>query len=144
MMQEKIKMFSDGASRGNPGEASIGVYIETLEKSYGVCIGRATNNEAEYSALVFGLKKIISLVGKKQAKQLHIECFLDSELVVRQLNHIYKIEHEATQKYFLEVWNTMLDFSGVTFHHIPREQNKKADLLANEALDGKGLQKVLL
>ncbi len=137
-------MYSDGASRGNPGEASIGVYIKTLEKSYGVCIGYATNNEAEYSALVFGLKKIIALVGKKQAKNFSVECFLDSELVVKQLNHIYKIEHETTQKYFLQVWNIMLDFSEVTFHHIPREQNKKADLLANEALDGKGLQKVLL
>lgn len=144
MIRKKIKMFSDGASRGNPGEASIGVYIETLEKSYGVCIGRATNNEAEYSALVFGLKKIVALVGKKQAKQYEVECFLDSELVVKQLNHIYKIEHETTQKYFLQVWNTMLDFSKVTFQHIPREKNKKADLLANDALDGKGLQNVLL
>jgi ribonuclease HI len=135
MSREEIIMYSDGASRGNPGEASLGVYIETLGKEYSEYIGKATNNEAEYRALVYGLKKIKVLLGKKEAKQTNVLCYLDSELVVKQLNHIYKIEHKTTQKYFLEVWNLVLDFSTVRFEHIPREENKKADSLANLALD---------
>lgn len=136
MNEQVLVMYTDGASRGNPGAASVGVYIETLNLRFGESIGQATNNEAEYRALVVGLKKIKSLLGKKKAKESQVECRLDSELVVKQLNHIYKIEHETTQKYFLEVWNLMLDFKKVTFSHVPREQNKEADRLANEALDG--------
>jgi len=142
-MTEMIIMYTDGASRGNPGEASVGVHIETLNHGFGEAIGVATNNEAEYRALVMGLKKIKSLLGKKHAKTASVECRMDSELAVKQLNHIYKIEHETTQKYFLEVWNLMLDFGEVTFVHVRREQNKEADRLANEALDN-DKQKILL
>lgn len=144
MNRESFVMYTDGASRGNPGDASLGVYIETLDKGYGEVIGRATNNEAEYRALVFGLKKIKSLIGKAKAKEAKIDCRLDSELVVKQLNHVYKIEHETTQKYFIQVWNLMLDFKKVVFSHVPREQNKEADRLANEALDQTRAQGKLL
>jgi ribonuclease HI len=75
-------------------------------------------------------------VGKKQAKQVELECRLDSELIVKQLNHKYKISKENTQRYFIEVWNLMLDFGKVTFVHVPREQNKIADEMVNKALDG--------
>ena len=136
-MADKIVMFTDGGSRGNPGPAAIGVYIETLDKKYGETIGTKTNNEAEYAALIFGLKKIKQLVGKVKAKSTEVECFLDSELVVNQMNHKYKLSDEKTQRAFLEIWNLMLDYKSVKFAHVPREKNKIADALVNKALDGK-------
>jgi ribonuclease HI len=139
---EKIVIYTDGGSRGNPGPAAIGVWIETLGKKYGEVIGEATNNDAEYQALIFALKKCKSLAGKKQAKQVEIECRLDSELIVKQLNHEYKISKQNTQKYFIEVWNLMLDFGKVTFVHVPREQNKIADEMVNKALDKEEAQKL--
>lgn len=134
-MTEKIVMFSDGGSRGNPGPAGIGVWIETLNKKYGECIGIATNNVAEYAALIFGLKKLKQLLGKDKIKQFEVECYLDSELVVRQLNHKYKLKEEYIQKNFIEIWNLVLDFKSVKFYHIPREKNTVADALVNQALD---------
>lgn len=132
---ETIVIYTDGASRGNPGPSSIGVWIETLGKSYSECIGVTTNNDAEYQALVFALKKTKTLLGKVKAKTVKVDCRMDSELAVRQLTHKYKIQHPTTQKHFLAVWNLMLDFGEVTFTHVPREQNTKADSLTNEALD---------
>ena len=129
-------MFTDGGSRGNPGLAAIGIYIETLDKKYGECLGEATNNVAEYAALLTGLKKLKSLLGKTKTKEYEIECLLDSELVVKQLNHEYKLKEEYIQKNFIEIWNLMLDFKNVIFKHIPREENKIADALVNKALDG--------
>lgn len=128
-------MYSDGGSRGNPGPAALGVYIETLDKRFGEFLGTKTNNEAEYSAIVAGLKKIKSLVGKEKAKKIAVECRMDSELACRQLNHIYKIENEKLQPLFFQVWNLMLDFKEVKFVHVPREQNTVADAEANRAMD---------
>lgn len=136
-MEEKIIMYTDGGSRGNPGPAAIGVNIETLGKRYGECIGTKTNNDAEYEALIFGLKKLKQLLGNAKAKSSQVECKLDSELVVKQLNHEYKLKEPRIQQYFIEIWNLMLDFGKVAFVHVPREQNKIADALVNEALDDK-------
>lgn len=143
-MQQKIIVYTDGGSRNNPGSAAVGVYIETLGKKYGECIGVKTNNEAEYQALIFGLKKIKQLVGKEESKNYEIECRLDSELVVKQLNHEYKLKEKHIQDFFIEIWNLILDFGKVTFVHITREKNKIADALVNEALDGQAKQNVLL
>lgn len=132
---EKIVMYSDGGSRGNPGPAALGVYIETLEKKYGEFLGTKTNNEAEYSAILFGLKKIKALIGKAVAKKAAIECRMDSELACKQLNHEYKIENEKLQPLFLEIWNLMLDFGEVKFVHVMREYNTVADAEANRAMD---------
>lgn len=141
---EKIVMYTDGGSRNNPGPAAVGVYIETLKKQFGHYIGEKTNNEAEYEAVIFGLNKIKQLVGKDKIKNMEVEIFLDSELVQRQLNHIYKIKEENIQKYFIQVWNMMLDFGKVSFCHIPREKNKIADKLVNEALDEEERQTKLI
>lgn len=143
-MSEKIIMYTDGGSRNNPGPAAIGVYVETLSKKYGECIGIKTNNEAEYAALIFGLKKVKALIGKDKIKKCEIECRLDSELVVKQLNHEYKLKEKHIQDFFIEIWNLTLDFGKVTFIHIPREKNKIADALVNEALDGQMKQNRLL
>jgi len=143
-MFKKITMFTDGGARNNPGLAAVGVYIETLGKKYGEYIGEKTNNEAEYEALIFGLKKIKALIGKAKAKNAEIECFLDSELVVKQLNHEYKLTEKHIQQLFLKIWNLMLDFKSVKFYHIPREKNKIADALVNQALDSYEKQGSLL
>ncbi len=141
----KVIIYTDGGARGNPGPAAIGavINIEGANKTYGEYIGKATNNEAEYQALIFALKKTKSLLGKLKAKQAEVHCFLDSELVVKQLNHEYKIENENMQKLFITIWNLTLDFKSVVFSHIPRHQNKKADSLVNEALDKELSQKSL-
>lgn len=134
-MDKIVKMYTDGGSRGNPGPAGIGVWVETLNKKYSDFIGEATNNVAEYEALIFGLKKLKQVLGKGKTKEYEISCYLDSELVVKQLNHEYKLKDENVQKNFIKIWNLMLDFGKVNFTHIPREKNKVADSLANEALD---------
>ncbi|MDD2730670.1 MAG: ribonuclease HI family protein [Candidatus Portnoybacteria bacterium] len=137
----KYFLNTDGGSRGNPGEAAIGIVIRSEKgealKKYGQAIGRATNNQAEYQALVFGLKKLKQLFGKDEMKQAQVEARLDSELVVKHLNHQYKIEDADLQPLFLQVWNLTLDFGGVKFIAVPRERNKEADKLVNEALDKK-------
>lgn len=132
----KFIVYTDGASKGNPGPASIGVVIcnnkgEVL-KEYSKEIGRATNNEAEYQAVIFALKKIKSLFGKKQIKQSEIEVRSDSQLLISQLNGSYKILDKKIQKLFIEVWNLKTEFGKVSFKLIPREENKLADKLANK------------
>ena len=141
---EKIVMYSDGGSRGNPGPAALGVYIETLDKGFGEFLGEKTNNEAEYMAIVAGLKKIKALIGKEKAKKTKVECRMDSELACRQLNHRYKIENEKLQPLFFQVWNLMLDFEEVGFTHVPREKNTQADAEVNKALDAVLKQESLL
>ena len=143
-MKEKITMYTDGGSRNNPGPAAVGVWIETLGKKYGEYIGEKTNNEAEYEALVFGLEKLKTLLGKGRLKAVQVECFLDSELVVNQLNHKYRLKEKHIQEKFIEVWNLMLDFGEVTFLHVPREKNKIADEMVNEALDEREKQRTLI
>ena len=136
---EKIIVYTDGGSRGNPGSAALGVVIKdevghTL-KSYGKSLGVATNNEAEYSAVVSALQKLKALFGKEKIKDMNVEVRMDSELVKKQLNGEYKIEEERLFPFFIKVWNLKMDFGAICFTHIPREQNKEADLLVNKALD---------
>ena len=138
----KIIINTDGGSRGNPGPAAVGAVIANEQgevlKKYGQAIGRGTNNEAEYEAVIFALKKAKALFGKGKAKETEVEVKMDSELVVRQLNHQYQLKQEHIQKLFIRVWNAMMDFKSVSFRHIPREQNSEADKLVNEALDNQG------
>ena len=137
-MNNNIIIYTDGGSRGNPGLAGIGVVIEYdgQRKEYGEFLGKnKTNNEAEYEALVFALKKTKSLIGKKRAKESFLKCFTDSELMAKQLNHQYKIQNEGIKPLFFEIWNLILDFGKVEIIHIPREKNKLADKLANKAMD---------
>ena len=136
---EKIIVHTDGGSRGNPGPAAIGVFIQDASGGvmarYGETIGKATNNEAEYRALISALQKIKALIGKEKSKQTNADVYMDSELIVRQLNGEYKIEVEHLIPFFIKIWNLKIDFAGVTFSHVPREKNKEADAMVNEALD---------
>lgn len=134
----KIIVYTDGASRGNPGPSAIGVVILDSQgnvlKEYSEKIEETTNNVAEYEAVIFALKKIKALYGKKKNYQVIVRS--DSKLLVSQLNGEFKLKEENMQKLFVKVWNLMIDFEEVVFELVPREKNKKADALANRALDG--------
>ena len=137
--KEKLIVYTDGGSRGNPGPAAIGVVIQdangNLIKEYGEKLGTKTNNEAEYEAVIFALKKIKQLFGKEKTAKMEINFKMDSEFVMKQLNGEYKIEEERMQPLFIAVWNLKLEFGKVTFSHVPRERNREADRLVNSALD---------
>lgn len=135
LFDKKIVIYTDGGARGNPGPAAIGVLIG--RRKYKERIGRTTNNVAEYEAVVFALNKLKNLLGKKGIKEVEVEIKLDSELVSKQLNGKYKIKDVDLIPLFIEIWNTKQEFKKVGFTHIPREENKEADKLVNEALDEK-------
>lgn len=132
-LMQKIIVYTDGGSRGNPGPSAVGVVLG--ERKYSEYIGEGTNNEAEYKAVIFALKKVKALLGKKTTEAAEIEIRSDSELLVKQLNGEYKISEPRIQQLFIEIWNLKVDFGNVVFIQIPREQNKEADKLVNEALD---------
>lgn len=146
---KKITIYTDGASRGNPGPSSLGAVFKNEKdqvfKEYSQFLGnKLTNNEAEYSAVIFALKKFKLLFGKKMAKVSEVELKSDSDLLVKQLNGKYKITDKKIQELFLEVWNLRLDFKKVKFTHIARSRNKRADALANQSLDERvKIQKLL-
>ena len=132
-MGDKLIIYTDGGSRGNPGPAAIGILVG--DKTYGEVIGVATNNVAEYKAVIFALKKAKHLLGGEKAAIAKLEVRSDSKLIVEQLSGNFKILEETLQPLFLEAWNLRLDFQEVNFKLIPREKNKEADALVNEALD---------
>jgi ribonuclease HI len=134
----KITIYCDGGARNNPGPAAIGIVFEEKVKGkgdYSEFIGQATNNEAEYQAVIFALKKIKHLIGKEKSKKTEIEIKSDSELLVNQINGKFKIKEKNLQPLFLEIWNLKQDFAEVKFVQIPREENKRADFLVNRELD---------
>lgn len=131
-----VNLYTDGASRGNPGQSGAGIYIESmsgvpiLKKGY--YLGETTNNSAEYTALLFGLRLAIQYNIKR------INILLDSKLVVSQINGDYKIRNSR----LLPLYKQAIEFlhkipDGYIIKHIPREQNKIADQLANKAIDMK-------
>jgi len=138
-MDKKFIIHTDGGSRGNPGDAAIGVVIEeeggVLKKEYGEYIGHATNNEAEYRAVIFGLRKLKQLIGKERTAEAKIQIVADSELVICQLSGEYKVLESNIQSFFMEIWNLKIDFGHVGFKHVPREKNKEADRMVNVTLD---------
>ena len=129
----KLIIYTDGGARGNPGPAGIGATIlndkKNLIAEISEYIGVATNNQAEYRAVMAAIKKAKEL----GAEELNF--YLDSQLVVEQLNGNYKIKNKGLQPLFVSIYNDSLNFKKVSYSHIPREQNKEADRLANEAMD---------
>ena len=126
-------IYTDGGARGNPGPSGIGVVINMggEKKYFKEFIGRATNNQAEYRAVILALEK---------AKVLGVETidfFMDSELICNQLKRIYKVKDQELGVLFVKVWNLMQGFKKVTFRHVMRGDNKEADRLVNEAIDKK-------
>lgn len=145
---KKVIVYTDGGSRNNPGPAGVGVVFcnekKEIIKRHNEYLGKATNNEAEYLAVIIALKKFKQLFGKAMAKASEIEIRSDSQLLVKQLKGEYKIEDEKMQKLFIELWNLKLDFKKVSFRLVPREKNQEADRLANEAMDSQTRTKALI
>jgi len=135
----KIIIYTDAGARGNPGPAAMGVVFcneknQPIEK-YNQYLGEATNNEAEYEAVIFALKKFKAVFGKAIAKNSEVEIRSDSELLINQLNGKYKILEPRIQSLFITLWNLKLDFKKVIFKFISREKNRDADKLVNEILN---------
>jgi len=129
----KLFIHTDGGARGNPGPGAVGIVIanekKEIIKEIGKFIGRSTNNEAEYQAVVEALKTC----GEK--KNLDIEFFIDSLLIVNQLNGKFKVKEPRMKKYFNEIKLLEKNFKSVKYTHIERSKNYAADKIVNEVLD---------
>lgn len=138
LRNSKLIIYTDGGARGNPGPAAYGVVIYDLGgkiiKKYAKYLGKKTNNEAEYEGVIRGL-----LFGRELGAEI-IEFYLDSELIVRQLNHIYRVRDKRMLEFVLRIRSLETNFKKVSYKHIPREKNHLADALVNAAID-KGLKK---
>lgn len=126
-------IFTDGAARGNPGPAGAGGLIKNLNEEIlaTTCeyLGEKTNNMAEYLAMLLTVKKAY------QWKPSKLEIFADSELMVRQLNGVYKVKNPALKLLYQRVNMILRDFPSVKISYVPRELNSEADKLANEAIE---------
>ncbi|MBU0728333.1 MAG: ribonuclease HI family protein [Proteobacteria bacterium] len=131
----RLTVYTDGASRGNPGEAGAGAVIfdESGGEIYarGKYLGQCTNNMAEYQALIMGLAAL------KDHGAENISIFLDSELIVRQLQGRYKVKDQKLKPLFIEVSTLLNEFTAWEVRHVPRNENKRADELANLGIDEK-------
>jgi ribonuclease HI len=129
-------IHADGGSRGNPGPAAIGVHATTegdLLFDLSLYIGETTNNVAEWQAVIKALEHLV----KQNIKASQIDFYLDSELVVKQVIGQYKVKQPHLQLLAIQVHQLtqQLSSSKISYHHVPREQNKQADSLVNQALD---------
>ena len=135
---KKLTAFVDGASRGNPGPAALGVVLQDEHgktiKTMAAKLGTATNNTAEYYALIFALQQALILGANE------LQVFTDSELVAKQFSGEYKIKEPTIQQYFLLVQHLKSGFKKLSVSHVPREKNKLADEAANQILDDTFLQ----
>jgi ribonuclease HI len=126
----------DGGARGNPGPAAVGVVVQAPEgevlEERGERIGRATNNVAEYRALLLGIARAAELGASE------LELVGDSELVVRQVRGEYKVKDATLRQLHAEVKRALRDFESWSIRHVRRADNAEADRLVNEALDGSG------
>jgi len=128
----RVSLFTDGACRGNPGQSSAGIviYLDGEELyTLGETLGIMTNNQAEYHALLIGLKAV------RQLGFHNVDISMDSELIVRQLEGRYKVKNAALKPIYEQVRLILFEFKSWRIGHVPRNQNKIADGLANEALD---------
>ena len=128
-----LRLFTDGAARGNPGPAGLGVVIEDDKgmrlRGLHRYIGKATNNEAEYQALIEGLK------AAAEWNPDRLEVYLDSKLVVEQVNGGYRVRKPELQPLYGQVKHLLGGFDDVVISHVEREKNRGADALANMAID---------
>jgi len=133
MSDNKFIIYTDGGARGNPGPAGIGVVIYNEQRQVvdrlSEYLGVATNNQAEYKAVLAAFKRA------KELEATELDFYLDSELVVKQLRREYKVKNKDLASLFLEIHNLSLNFKKISYTHIGREFNSVADALANEAMD---------
>lgn len=133
----KLIVYTDGGSRGNPGPGAIGIVVKNVQgktiKEIGKFIGKSTNNEAEYKAVIEALKLISDKKSEDRADQ--IDFFIDSLLVVNQLNGDFKVKDKKIKIFWNEVKNLERNFKKIIYTHIPRTKNYEADRVVNEVLD---------
>lgn len=132
----KLKIYTDGGARGNPGPAGIGVHATAQDSTIfqlSEYIGETTNNVAEWQALI----KALEHIKEKNIQVNQLDFYLDSMLVVKQVKREYKVKKPHLQKLFIKAHQLLqeLESTKVSFYHIPRDKNKIADSLANQALD---------
>ncbi len=123
-----IKVYIDGAARGNPGPAGIGIHIQNIKDIHDY-IGETTNNVAEYTALLRGLEEIL-ILGYKE-----VHFYSDSELLVKQINGEYRVKNEKLKPLFINANLLIKRLKKFSISHVRREQNKEADKLANLGID---------
>jgi ribonuclease HI len=135
MNYEHLNLYTDGGARGNPGPAAAGYVIKdddgALVQAGNKYLGETTNNQAEYNGLILGLQEVINLNAES------VSIYMDSELIVKQLQRKYKVKNEGLAILFVKAWNLTLEFKKVDFTHIVREKNKEADSQVNKALDAR-------
>lgn len=135
-----ISIFTDGGARGNPGPAAIGVYIVSDKgkiNGFGEKIGVATNNVSEYKAVIAGLDFLIKNKGIAK-NDLNVSFYLDSKLVCSQINGLFKIKEPKLRELLFIIREKEADLKiNIRYFYIPREKNKEADRLVNQALDNK-------
>jgi len=127
-------LYTDGASRGNPGEAGAGAFLvneDGEEIPLTKYLGKKTNNQAEYDALILGLEELIRI----KAQEADIRA--DSELMIKQLKGEYKVKNEGLKPYFVKAQALLKQIPKTRLSHVRREENKEADKLANQAIDFK-------
>lgn len=138
-MTNSINVFTDGGARGNPGPSAVGVYIENSENkeiaAFGKTIGTATNNVAEYKAVIEALDWIIENK-KNLSDNIKIHFFLDSKLICSQIIGIFKVKNADLRNLLFDVREREAQVGfPIYYKHIPREKNAKADEQVNKALD---------
>lgn len=130
---KRLIIHTDGGARGNPGPAGLGVYITDEEgkvvMEHSRYLGVKTNNQAEYLAVVDALEHATQLGAEE------VDLFLDSELIVKQMQGVYRVKNRELAVLFVRVWNLSTGFKKVRYTHVRREKNKDADRLVNEAID---------
>ena len=129
----KVIVYTDGASRGNPGHPGIGIVFMdekgNVVKEISEYIGETTNNIAEYTALVTALKEAVEMNFEE------IEVISDSELMVKQINGEYQVKNQGLKPLYSEACRLLKEFKNYYVRHVGREQNKRADALANQGID---------
>ena len=130
---ERLILRTDGASRGNPGPAAAGIVVEqvdgTILAELGQYLGEMPNNQAEYRALILGLKLVTD------RRPTAVDVYMDSELVVRQMTGVYQVRDATLQRLYRDATALVQALPHVTFTHVRRAQNALADRLANQALN---------
>ncbi len=134
----RVTIYADGGARGNPGPAGAGAVLVKdgrIVKEISKFLGRQTNNAAEYAAVILGLEAAKKLLGHR-TKTAPVELRVDSELVARQLLGRYQVKEPALFPLYIKVHNLRVkDFPHLTVLHVPRNENRDADRLANDAMD---------
>ncbi len=135
----RFTIHADGGARGNPGPSGAGAMIRD---EFGVSVasvskflGHQTNNFAEYEAVILAFEALTNLVPSEERETTEVAVKLDSELIVKQMNGLYKVRHPVLKEQKARLAQVAAAFGTVTFFHVPREQNSDADALANEAMD---------